>query len=194
MAKLISRLKEYNSLAQIGEIGRRYFAMNSFDGILTILGVLIGNYLAGVKDAGIIISIGVAASVAMGISGFSGTYFSEEAERKKKLKSLEKATLRKLGNTKIGKAERYANIVVALINGTAPLVTALLVIIPFFLTSFIDIQAAYVSSVAIALLLLLGLGGFLGHVSEESIILSSIKMFAVGVVCIAVLFMLGISN
>jgi len=36
----LERLKEYDAVADIGEIARRYFAMNSFDGILTILGVL----------------------------------------------------------------------------------------------------------------------------------------------------------
>ena len=37
----IERLKEYEEVASISEIARRYFAMNSFDGILTILGVLV---------------------------------------------------------------------------------------------------------------------------------------------------------
>ena len=33
------RFQEYDDLANISEIGRRYFAMNAFDGILTIIGV-----------------------------------------------------------------------------------------------------------------------------------------------------------
>jgi hypothetical protein len=46
LSQEIERLKEYEEVASIAEIVRRYFAMNSFDGILTILGVLVGNYLA----------------------------------------------------------------------------------------------------------------------------------------------------
>ena len=34
-------LQEYDNLAHISEIARRYFAMNAFDGVLTIIGVLI---------------------------------------------------------------------------------------------------------------------------------------------------------
>jgi len=35
-------LREYNKLANISEIARRYFAMNAFDGVLIIIGVLNG--------------------------------------------------------------------------------------------------------------------------------------------------------
>ena len=47
----IERFKEYEEVAGIGEIARRLFAMNSFDGVLTIIGVLMGNYTAGVREA-----------------------------------------------------------------------------------------------------------------------------------------------
>src|SRR3989339_1562125 len=100
------KLKEYNKIANIAEIGRRYFAMNSFDGILTILGVLIGSYMAKVQDPHIIISTGFGVSIAMGISGMWGTYLTEEAERSKKMKDLARQTLRDMGKTKIAKAEK----------------------------------------------------------------------------------------
>ena len=65
----ISYLQEYDKLANIGEIARRYFAMNAFDGVLTIIGVLMGNYMARVNEPNIVISTGLATSGAMGISG-----------------------------------------------------------------------------------------------------------------------------
>ena len=65
----LARLKEYHQVAEIGEIARRYFAMNSFDGVLTILGVLIGNYLAGVSDSKVIVLTTMHTSVSMAVSG-----------------------------------------------------------------------------------------------------------------------------
>jgi hypothetical protein len=41
--RALQQLQEYSDIAEIGEIARRYFAMNAFDGVLTIIGVLMGN-------------------------------------------------------------------------------------------------------------------------------------------------------
>ena len=185
------KIKEYNKIANIEEIGRRYFAMNSFDGILTILGVLIGSYIAGIMDPKIIITTGVGASIAMGISGTWGTYLTEEAERKKKLKELGRHTLRSLRKTKIGRAERAATLIVAFIDGIAPFLAALIVISPFFFTFALSMINAYYIAIAIAFVLLMLLGGFLGHISKESIVLNALKMIIAGVVCIALVLLIG---
>jgi len=36
-------VKTYNKIANIAQITRRYIAINGFDGVITIIGVLIGN-------------------------------------------------------------------------------------------------------------------------------------------------------
>ena len=79
----VSYLREYDKLANIGEIARRYFAMNAFDGVLTIIGVLMGNFMAGVQEPRIVVSTGLATCVAMGVSGLWGAYLTEAAERKR---------------------------------------------------------------------------------------------------------------
>jgi len=182
------KIKEYNRIANIEEIGRRYFAMNSFDGILTILGVIIGSYIAGVKDYHVIVSAGFGVSIAMGISGFWGTYMTEKAERKKKVKELGKATLSDLKNTNIGKAEHSATLIVSAIDGISPFLAAFIVITPFFL---INITYAYLFSTIIAFILLALLGGFLGHISSENIIISGLKMIIAGLVCVGIIYFLG---
>ncbi len=53
IAEFLEEIKNYNQIAGIAEIARRYFAMNAFDGVLTTIGVLAGNYLAGVRDLSI---------------------------------------------------------------------------------------------------------------------------------------------
>ena len=97
-------MREYDRLANISEIARRYFAMNAFDGVLTIIGVLMGNFIARVSDPKIVISTGLATSVAMGISGLWGAYLTEAAERKRDIDELSKYTLRDLSTTRIGRA------------------------------------------------------------------------------------------
>ena len=69
LRSVLELAREYNRLVNIAEIARRYFAMNAFDGVLTMIGVLMGNWMAGVDDARIVLSTGLATSVAMGISG-----------------------------------------------------------------------------------------------------------------------------
>ncbi len=67
--------------------------MNAFDGVLTTIGVLAGNYLAGVRDLSIPIRTGIATSIAMGISGLWGAYLTETAERQRELSELAKDLL-----------------------------------------------------------------------------------------------------
>ncbi len=189
--KFWEKIKEYNKIANIAEIGRRYFVMNSFDGILTILGILIGSYIAGINDPKVILITGFGASVAMGVSGVWGTYLTEEAERKKKLKELSRHTLRSLHKTKIGRAERAAALIIAFIDGVAPFVAALIVISPFFFASTISMQMAYYVAVAIAFVLLMLLGVFLGQISKESIFLNAVKMMIAGVICIGLVLLIG---
>ncbi|MDH4138095.1 MAG: hypothetical protein OEW09_15460, partial [Anaerolineae bacterium] len=70
----LRQFKEYDDIAEIGDIARRYFVMNAFDGTLTIIGVLTGSYVAHVESASVVISTGLATSIAMGISGLWGAY------------------------------------------------------------------------------------------------------------------------
>ena len=65
----LEQVRELSALAEVGEIARRYFAMNAFDGVLTIIGVLVGSYTAGVTDARIVLTTGFSTALAMGISG-----------------------------------------------------------------------------------------------------------------------------
>ena len=86
---LIERFQRYSQIVNIGEIARRYFAMNAFDGVLTIIGVLMGNFTAGVEDTRIVVTTGLATCVAMGVSGLWGAYLTEAAERQRELQELE---------------------------------------------------------------------------------------------------------
>ena len=191
-ARKLHELREYNNIANIGEIARRYFAMNAFDGVLTIIGVLMGNYAAHVRDAKVVIVTGFSTCIAMGVSGLWGAYMTESAERKRDLSDLENHTLTDLSNTKIGRASRVAVIVVALVDGLAPFLSALVVLLPFFFSGLLDdIVVSYYASLGMALVVLFALGAFLGKVSKENLIISGLKMIGAGLVSILLSYFLG---
>jgi predicted membrane protein (TIGR00267 family) len=187
----LQQLREYEDIAEIGDIARRYFAMNAFDGVLTMIGVLIGNYSAGVESARVVISTGLATSMAIGVSGFWGAYFTESAERKRDLDDLESHTLTDLNETKIGRASRVAAIVVSLVDGLAPFLAALVVLLPFFFTSLWgEIYHSYYLSLAMALGTLFALGAFLGAISRENIALTGVKMIGAGLLAMVLGYLL----
>jgi predicted membrane protein (TIGR00267 family) len=190
-----SYLREYDKLANISEIARRYFAMNAFDGVLTIIGVLMGNLVAGVNDPGIVLSTGLATSVAMGVSGLWGAYLTESAERKRDLDELSRVTLTDLTDTRIGRASRAAIFIVAIVDGLSPFMAALVVLLPFFVAGkFEDLTWAYYTSLGLALLTLFSLGLFLGRISQGKMILYGFKTVLAGVVSIVISFFLGASG
>lgn len=191
MRRWLQQLREYEDISEVGEIARRYLAMNAFDGVLTMIGVLIGNYSAGVESTRVVLFTGLATSMAIGVSGFWGAYFTESAERKRDLNDLESYTLIGLDETKIGRASRVAAIVVSLVDGLAPFLAALIVLLPFFLTPLWgEIHRSYYLSLAMALGTLFALGAFLGAISRENIALTGMKMIGAGLLSMVLGYLL----
>jgi predicted membrane protein (TIGR00267 family) len=192
ISEFLEEIQTYNKIMGISEIARRYFAMNAFDGVLTTIGVLAGNYLAGVRDLSIPIRTGIATSIAMGISGLWGAYLTETAERQRELSELEKVSLIDQTNTSIGRASRFAVFVVSIVDGLAPALASMIVLIPLFLGTLIDNPVlSYALAGGTALLCLFGLGMFLGKVSDKNLIGFGIKTLLAGLVAIAINFLLG---
>lgn len=191
----LQELREYSDIASIGEIARRYFAMNAFDGVLTIIGVLMGNYTANVRNASVVLVTGFSTCIAMGISGLWGAYLTESAERRRDLNDLENHTLTDLSQTKIGRASRAAVVIVALVDGLAPFLAALVVLLPFFFSGLLtDVIFSYYFSLAMALVVLFAVGAFLGKVSKESLLISGLKMIVAGLVSIALSYLLKVNG
>ena len=195
--KTLERWKRYHRISGVGDITRRYFVMNAFDGALTMLGVVIGAYIARIIEPISIISAGVAGSIAMGASGMSGAYMAEKAERRKKMNELEKAMLTDMKNGLHDRAHRFATVFAAIIDGTSPAFAAMIVISPFFMANLglIDVEIAFFSCISLTLILLFILGIYLARISDESMIRYGIQMLLVGLItaalCIFTSIMLG---
>lgn len=192
LSEYIKRIKTYNKIASIAKIIRRYFAINGFDGVITIIGVLIGNYIIGVKNYINVVIAGAAICISLGISGVWSAYYSEKAERKKEIDDLEKTTLHNLDKTVISYAQNYASKVLAIVNGLSPVLTAFIPMIPFLFGKFIPINICYYLGFGLAFLILFGIGLFLGKISKSNLVISGIKMLFAGVFCIALSLLLKI--
>ena len=184
---IITKVNQYNDIANIGEIARRSFGNNAFDGILTMLGVLIGSSTSGVSDPHIVITTGLSTSIAIMISGAWGAYLTESSERKKEISELGRSTLTDLNGSRIGRASRFAAISVALVDGLSPFLGAIIVLLPFFFSAqFTDIRFAYYASIGAALMALFALGMWLGHVAKENLVSYGLKTLLAGIVSIIV--------
>jgi predicted membrane protein (TIGR00267 family) len=187
LAQGIDDIREYERIAGFSQIARRALANNAFDGVLTMIGVLMGNYLGGVRSAITVIRIGIATSISIGVSGLWGAYLAESAERGRELAELEKISLSDLSDTKIGRASRVAVVVVSLVDGLSPLVSSMIVLLPFFFAPLTgNIILSYVLSLAVALVGLFGLGMFLGRISGRGLIGYGWRTVVAGIVAIVI--------
>lgn len=180
----IEEWKRYYKVSEVGDITRRYFVMNAFDGALTMLGVVIGAYISGILQPLPIISAAISGSIAMGVSGISGAYMTEKAERTKKLKELERAMVTDLKDSLHQKSYQFATIFAALVDGISPALAAMLVVSPFFFatTALITIELAFLLCIVMTLIMLTVLGIYLARISDESMIKYGIQMLIVGLV------------
>ena len=191
LQKRLATWREYTKLSEAGQIARRAFANNSFDGVLTMMGVVMGNFVVGVQDATVVLVTGLSTASAIGISGGWGAYLTESAERRHAMDELEQLTLTDLQDTKIGKASKLAVVLVAAVDGLSPFLAALLVVSPFFFASMLpSLSYAYYASIAMALVSLFGLGIYLASISKQSMIASGIKTAIAGVICMSLSYLL----
>jgi len=192
----LEKIKRYIRISGVGSISRRYFVMNAFDGATTVLGIVVGAYVAEITNQLWIISSGLGAALAMGLSGFAGAYMTEEAEREKKLNTLEKSMLTELKDSVVGKASRFASIWAGVVDGVSPALTALVCLTPFFLSShgLFSINFAIQLSVAMALSIMFLLGVFLGKISNRNMLFHGAKMLFVGLIITFIFLVLKITQ
>jgi len=193
MRRRIRRFRAYLRISGVSEISRRYFVMNSFDGIMVMLGIIIGSYVTGAVNPRVVVGAGVGAGVAMGISGFSGAYLTERAERLRRLRKLRKAMLSDLRQSMQDDASKAASLWVAFVDGASPALSALVCMSPFILVlvGLIPIEVAFFTSVGLMMVALFVLGIFLGKVSGGNIVFWGLKMVAVGLAAALVVAFLG---
>jgi predicted membrane protein (TIGR00267 family) len=180
-------------ISQTNDIIRRYFVVNGFDGALTMLGLIIGFLVSTPADISVVINACLGASIALGMSGFSSAYISESAERQRALGELQNAMVQDLKKSAHGQASRLVPLLIALVNGLAPLVISLLIIIPLWLSKSgfpLPFPPLY-TAIIVALFLVFLLGLFIGHIAKASWLRSGIQTLLVAALTASMIFLLA---
>ncbi|MFX1572937.1 MAG: VIT1/CCC1 transporter family protein [Promethearchaeota archaeon] len=201
--------KQYGKMADLGEIARRKFFNNCFDGALTCAGIVSGIFIIFLKDPSRfipenVIITGFATALAIGVSGLWGAFLSEEAERKKKVTDMKKEMAdvdddikinkeikQKKKKTLLEKAENFATVVASLVDGGAPVLGSSLPLIPFFFGTTLAITHFIFSYIILAVLLVY-LGIFLGKISGGGRVRYALHLVTAGVVTLIISIILGI--
>lgn len=174
---------EYIRISEANKIARRYFIMNSFDGSVTILGVLLGVIFGGITEPTQIVGIGIATGVALMVSGFSGTIIAEEAERNKDIKELEESMLMDLKDTVYTKAARFSIIYIGFINAIAPFLSIMISLIPLILAiaGLVSVDLALPATIVVAISYMGILGILISKITGRNKIREALKLMAIGI-------------
>jgi len=177
----------------MGPIARRYFVKNGFDGSMTMLGIIVGAWVVNVARLEIVVTAGLGACLAMGISGLFGAYMTERAERKRDVKNLENAMMTNLDDSVISDASSFVSFYAAIVDGGSPILTALISLSPFILALYglIVVESAYLISMIVTLVTLFMLGMYLGKIAKENALLYGIQTLVAGVITVVIALLLG---
>jgi predicted membrane protein (TIGR00267 family) len=189
---MFGQLRFLFQLTHAQTIARRYFVTNGFDGALTMLGLTMGFYTSNTVATAVIISACLGAAIALAASGLTSAYLSESAEREKELKELEQAVAGDLEDTAHGRAARWTPIFIAMVNGFAPLLIALLIMTPLWLSQAgIALPlTALESCIVLAFLTLFMLGAFLGTVSGKLWLWSGLRTLVIASLTAGIILLL----
>lgn len=189
---MFARLRYLIQLSHAHRIARRYFVTNGFDGVLAMLGLLMGFRVSGSTSLEIMISACLGATIALFMSGLTSAYISESAEKELELRELEKSMLTSLDESAHAQAARLMPLLIALVNGLSPLILALLILTPLFMAQqqlWIG-YSALDSAIAIAMLLSFLLGVFLGRLSGRFWLWTGLRAFMIALVTSLIILLL----
>jgi predicted membrane protein (TIGR00267 family) len=188
---MLERIHFLIRLGHAHKIARRYFVTNGFDGALTLLGLVMGFYSSGSVALPVVINACLGAAIALTVSGLSSAYVSEAAEREQELLELERALVRDLADTDHGHAARVLPLLIAAVNGLAPLLIALIIISPLWLaqTGLALPLPPLETSIALAFAVLFLLGAFLGTISGRFWLWSGVRTLFIALLTAAAILL-----
>lgn len=172
-------------------IARRYFVVNGFDGALTMLGLILGFQFSSSAPLSVTINACMGAAIALGVSGVSSAYISEVAEKRRALLQLEEAMLIDLQDSAHSEAARWVPMMIALVNGSAPLLISLVILSPLLLTQAgiaFPVSPLFLA-IILALIIVFLLGVFLGRISGISWLRSGLQTLCIAITTALLIFL-----
>jgi predicted membrane protein (TIGR00267 family) len=192
ISKSLKKMRFQFELTKSGTIARRYFVIGAFDGALTILGVILGAYVAEASvhpelARQLILGAGFAGAIALAVSSTVGAYEAERVEHLLSHQQLERAMLKPVEGARRD-AMNFSMLVSAITHGVAPMLAALVPLVPFF---FMTLDEAVVTGIAITMGFLFVLGAYLGSLIKEMIVYTGLRFVIAGLATAVVLIIIG---
>lgn len=166
---------------------RRYFVIGTFDGALTILGIILGAYAVGKLSNDLILIAGMAAGIGLAISSAVGAFEAERIEIVLRHKEIERAMLSRVKGDR-EETQFISNLASAVVHGVSPLVGILIPLVPFLFLPAID---AMYCALVLAHAFLFGIGAYLGGILKEMILYTGLRFVIAGLVTAIIIFLLG---
>jgi len=179
--KISSRIEAALSLPDTWPSIRRYFVNTMFDSTFVMLGIIIAGAFNETPNLRVVIATILSSAVALGISTGVSVFEAENLEQGRRIDEIEKAMLRSMEETHIGRSSRSSIYLIALVNFMAPIVTGTVILAPFLLFSAVDIQTAAWTAVGLAITLLFLTGYIMGRAGKRSPWIQAMRMALVGV-------------
>jgi predicted membrane protein (TIGR00267 family) len=158
---------------------RRYLVNTIFDSTFVMLGIIIGSAFTSDPNIRLTVVTILTSSVALGISTGVSTYEAENLEQNKRIDDLEKAMLRPLNDTHIGRSARSSMMLISFVIFLAPLLVGLVILTPFILLKD-DIVLAAWAGIALAISVLFITGVLMGRSGGRNPWVQGLRMAFIG--------------
>ena len=191
---MLKRFRLLFSISRSHLIARRYFVVNGFDGALTMLGLLMGFYISSDIVLPVVITACMGTAIALAVSGVSSAYISEAAEKKHELKKLEEAMIADLQESAHGQAARVMPFIVAVVNGMAPFLFAVIIMLPLFLARWQPelVPHPIETAGAVSLVMIFFLGVFIGKISDSFWLWSGLRALLIALITSLLIYLVGL--
>ncbi len=166
----------------------RYLILGTIDGLLAVLGIIIG-LAAATTNTEFIVRAALGGGIALCLTNGIGSYLAETAVEYGRISSVEHAMLEDLRDTHIEKQAKRKIIRDSITHGGASLIGSIIPVLPFLIIR--DGIGVYISVVLCGIVLVV-LGLYSGHVSGQSYVKSVVRMIGLGATIVIVCSLLGL--
>ena len=175
----------------------RYVALGTLDGILAVMGVTLA--ASGVASVGglhipnyVIGLTGLSGGIALAMSNAFGSFIGERAEEVRSIRELEQKMMLdegKLDDTHIHEQAKRRIYLSMFTHGFSSFTGSFMPVLPFLVIS--DRMTAIICTIILCFTSLVILGVYLGKVSRESLLKTSIEIILIGILISVVSFLIG---
>jgi predicted membrane protein (TIGR00267 family) len=166
---------------------RRYLVNTIFDSTFVMLGIIIGSAFSSDPNIRLTVVTILTSSVALGISTGVSTYEAENLEQNKRIDEIERAMLRPLDDTHIGRSARSSMLLISFVIFLAPLLVGLVILSPFLLLNEEIVTAAWIA-IALAIGVLFTTGVLMGRSGGRNPLVQGARMAFIGAIAFVICF------